>query len=145
MPERFDASGPVTPPDGGRGSDQRALTSMMASVAQRELFAMLGRIDELVAEHEEQVAAEDLDPEIIQTLTIITGREDAPLSYRSLHRRVKAGFITWKQFWLAPEEEADGLRLVHEVMREQTRTLLERMRGLTDEQARREWGVDEDA
>lgn len=124
----FDASG-----SGGREEDrERQIQELLIRSAEADLVASFDRIDDLTARHEEQVAEEEFDPGIAAALQAITGREDAPLAYRSLRRRVDAGLLTWKQFWIHPDAETDGMRLVNDALRFQTQSVLERLRSLDD-------------
>lgn len=111
----FDAA---TPP-----SDEPDVGEVLGDLARRQvgrdLDDVLARFDELEARLAEREAGEELDPGIVQALEAVTGADDAPLTFRSLHERVHRGVLTWKGFWADPRSEADGMAILHAVMRQQ--------------------------
>lgn len=110
--EHYDASG-QTP-----ASNQRdLLIRMQAEDADQRLLALFDEIDEMIEEGRERDREHGLDPGVASLLDAISGDEHAPLEFRSLHRRVGDGALTWEQFWLAPEEEAGGHRLINAAMK----------------------------
>lgn len=111
---------PFEQPDAGGGPDQH---EVLARLSRRTLDGALDRslddLGELLDRIEEREAAagEDGVPaELVPVLEELTGAEEAPLTYRSLRRRVREGFTSWDAFWRAPHEEADGMRLLREAM-----------------------------
>lgn len=113
--EFFDASG---------ASDQAApestrdlLRELGRSGTEAGLQRRLDEINGLVEEMSAKDRAEGVPGEVVTVLEEITGADDAPLPWASLHRRVHSGVTTWDSFWLDPTSEEDGLRLISEVMR----------------------------
>ena len=94
--------------DLGRRSVESSLEQALDRLAET-----LDRVDERDAE----TGQDGVPPEAVPLLEQLTGADDAPLTYRSLHRRVEQGRTSWDAFWRAPHEEADGLALVRDVMR----------------------------
>lgn len=103
-PPPYDASAAPRRPSPGPGMAQELLSSQ------------LDAIDELLHRMDEKLAADGLDPGLEELLDAITGADDAPLTFTSLHRRVHAGSLTWLQVWQHPQDEAGGLALVKAVM-----------------------------
>lgn len=110
--EIYDAS---TPPPAERTAD--VLKRLQADDAERRLFALFDEIDEMIDEGRARDREQGIDPGIIARLDAISGADDAPYDFRELHRRVRAGTLTWEELWLAPEEEPGGRALIHEAMK----------------------------
>lgn len=116
--EHFDASAGAAADDTvRRGRD--ALLRMQAVDADERLNRVLDDVDALLAEGAARDEAEGMDPGIADLLDRISGDEAAPLEFRSLHRRVSEGRLTWLDFWLHPEEEAGGTALIRAAMKAQ--------------------------
>ncbi len=95
------------------------LGQAQAQVATRGLEAALRRVGEHTARAREQEARDGLDPGTTALLDELSSAPDAPLEYRSLHRRVQEGMVTWEQVWSSPLDQAGGRRLVLDVVRVQ--------------------------
>ncbi len=108
----FNAS---TPPATGSPDSSTILRQLRASQSTRSRDSALARIDELIA----QDADDDLPEELVPILVRVTSAPDAPLTFRSLHARVRAGRTSWAAWWHDPTSEAGGLRLLQVVTREQ--------------------------
>jgi hypothetical protein len=111
---RFDAS---TPAADGPGPAS-LLAGLRGRQVERDLDDVLARFDDLEARLAEREAEEELDPEVVGALEAVTGADDAPLTFRSLHERVHRGVLTWQQFWADPSAESDGMAVIHAAMRE---------------------------
>jgi hypothetical protein len=113
--KHFDAS---TPPDAVPDVAQE-LAGLRTERAEQDLLDSLDRLENVLAELDEAEADEELDPELVALLEEITGAEDAPLTFRSLHDRVHHGFLTWADYWADPAAEADGLLVFRAVVQAQ--------------------------
>lgn len=112
-PEFYDASSPATL----QPSSTEVLTELGGRSAEQDLDAALDVLTELVAAAGERDRREPLPDDLVAVLRDLTGAEDAPLAWASLRRRVRDGVTTWESFWADPTAEADGVRLVREVLR----------------------------
>ncbi|WP_101523417.1 hypothetical protein [Nocardioides houyundeii] len=101
----YDASAP--PPE--RPDVRDDLAALQRDQSHVDLLAALERVEELSARQAEEEDGPDAD--VVRLLEEITGADDAPLAFRSLHDRVAAGHATWAEFWAAPQDHADGPRL----------------------------------
>jgi len=110
MPGIFDANSPEP-------SRRVDLDDLLHRDAQADLERWLDETEEWLAADDERLAREGCPPEVAEALASVTGADDAPLTFRSLHDRVVRGTLTWDQFWQAPHHEADGMRVVAAVMR----------------------------
>ena len=110
--EFYDASAPVDPAAGAPPS----LQDLGRAGAESDLDAALERLDDLVEQVAASDAADPLPDELRDRLRELTAAEEAPLAWRSLHRRVRDGLTTWESFWARPQDEEDGVRLVRAVM-----------------------------
>ncbi|WP_185995209.1 hypothetical protein [Nocardioides campestrisoli] len=106
------------------GNDATDPWDLLADLSRRSAGTSLDRaldeLGELVDRIDAEERAEGTDgapAEVVPVLEVLTGADDAPLTYRSLHRRVREGYTSWDAFWRAPHQEADGLRLLQDVMR----------------------------
>lgn len=99
--------------------ERNPLLRMQAVDADQRLERVLDAVEELVTESREHDLAEGLDPGLARLLDAIAGAEDAPLEFRSLRRRVAEGRLTWLDFWLRPEDQPGGHRLVNAAMKAQ--------------------------
>ena len=113
--EYFDASGTGGPTR--HASSSSMLGDLTRTGTEAGLNRALDDINALVAEMSAKDRAEQLPPELVSLLDEITGADDAPLAWASLHRRVHSQRTPWEAFWRDPTVEEDGLRLVSEVMR----------------------------
>lgn len=104
-----------TPYDASAGAPERP-SPTQPGLAEDLLSSKLDAIDELLHRMDEKLAADGIDPGLEELLDAITGADDAPLPFASLHRRVHAGSLTWLQVWQRPQAEAGGLALVKAVM-----------------------------
>lgn len=109
----YDASTPQPP----RAEMGELLRSMAADDSERRMLDFLEEIDVTLEESRVREREEGLDPSVAATLQTITGRDAAPVEYRSLNRRVREGVLSWEDFWFAPEEHAGGHRLINEAMK----------------------------
>jgi len=116
--EFFDASSGETP----RSADE-VLASLQSQDAERQLRGALDGLRDLLDTWREEEAEKPVDPEVVEALDAVTGAADAPLSYRSLHRRVHAGRTTWETFWRDPQAEEDGPLIVNAVVKHNTARL----------------------
>jgi len=105
--EFYDASSaePVKPLD-------RVLGELSAQGATATLLARLDEVDDLVDRILEEEAAQPLDPEIVQSLDVITGADDAPEHFSRVHDRVRRGLTTWEAFWQRPHDEYRGFEII---------------------------------
>ena len=103
--------GVPAPDDDDRASELQELED---EVLERQLLAVLGELNELVATiEEEQADDEPLAPEQIAALEAVSGGDDAPLAFRSINRRVREGRLTWVEFWEHPDDQGqDGVNLL---------------------------------
>ena len=127
--EFFDASAPA--PTEPRSAD--LLRRLQADDAERRLFALFDDIDTMIEEGRERDREAGLDPGIAARLDAIAGADDAPFEFRALHRRVSERTLSWEEFWLAPEEEPGGHRLINEAMRAEGAELASLVHALDDE------------
>ena len=127
--EFFDASAPA--PQERRSTD--LLRRLQADDAERRLFALFDEIDTMIEEGRERDRDAGLDPAIAARLDAIAGADDAPYEFRVLHRRVAERTLTWEEFWLAPEDEPGGHRLIHEAMKAEGAELTTLLRAVDDE------------
>lgn len=111
--EFFDASAPAVDPP----STTEVLTELGSRTAEQELLAALDHLDDLVTAASERDRADPVPEELVTVLHELTGADCAPLTWRSLNRRVRDGLTTWQAFWADPGAEPDGVRLAHEVLR----------------------------
>lgn len=93
------------------------LRRMQSVESEQRMLAFLDEVDEFLDESRAREREEGLDPTIAALLDSVSGADDAPLEFRSLHRRVAEGVTTWEQFWSAPEETPGGHRLVNVAMK----------------------------
>ena len=131
----FDAAAP---------SPKRArdvLLRLQDTDADQRLMSLFDEIDEMIEEGRERDREQGLDPGISDLLDAISGADDAPMEFRSLHRRVQAGTLSWLAFWLAPEEEAGGHRLVNEAMKVAGAELGEILERFDEENPPKNFGV----
>ena len=119
--EFFDASG--TSDQAAPDSTRDLLRDLGRSGTEAGLQRKLDEVNGLVEEMSAKDRAEGAPTEVVALLEQITGADNAPLPWASLHRRVHAGVTTWDSFWLDPAGEEDGLRLISEVMRRSRVTL----------------------
>lgn len=115
----YDAS---TPPPENAKDALEAVRDVAAVDAEQRLQEKLDEIDDLLAqieEYEEENPDEPIDEATIALLESISGAENAPLEFASIHRRVHSGALTWQQFWDNPGYEQGGLRLLGEVVTRQ--------------------------
>lgn len=107
------------------GPDDRppSLIDLESVDVDRRLMDVLESVDELAAAGEERRLAEGIDPETAALLDAIAGADDAPLTLRSLHRRVQEGRMTWAEVWARPSDYDDGSRLIFAAMSAQGRGL----------------------
>ena len=126
----YDASAPA--PKTERSSAD-LLRRMQSDDADRRLFALFEEIDTMIGEGRERDREAGLDPAITARLDAIAGADDAPYEFRVLHRRVHERTLTWEEFWLAPEEEPGGHRLINEAMKAEGAELATLLRAVDDE------------
>ncbi|QSR29803.1 hypothetical protein CFI00_04640 [Nocardioides sp. S5] len=88
------------------------LGELSAHGATATLLARLDEVDDLVDRILEEEGAEALDPEIVQSLDLITAAHDAPEHFRRVHDRVERGFTTWEAFWQRPHDEYRGFEII---------------------------------
>jgi hypothetical protein len=129
--EFFDASAPPSR-DTTAADDLHELSRLDAEAA---LQRALSRADDVLARFDAEDQQAGVPSEVVALLEAITGAEQAPLSYASLHRRVHSGSTSWEAFWLNPQDEEDGQRLVYEVMRLGTAQLTTHMTAHDDPEA----------
>lgn len=122
--EFYDASAPVDAP-----AAPPSLLDLGRDGAESDLDVALDRLNDLVEQVSVRDAAEPLPEELRDRLRELTGAADAPLAWESLHRRVRDGLTTWEAFWARPQDEVDGVRLVHAVMAAGRTTLREHLGG----------------
>lgn len=125
--EIFNASAP--PP---REPDD-PLKALLADDAEDRLLRLLGEIDDLVEEGRRRDTENGLDPGIEARLEQIAGAPGARFEFRSLHRRVSEGRLTWLQLWLQPELEDGGPALISALMRAEAAELGTLIAGLDEE------------
>lgn len=101
---------------------------LQADEADHQLLSFLDSFEESLAESRERTIAEGLDPEIAQRFDELTGVDDAPLEWRSLHRRVREGRLSWQDVWLDPLEQPGGADLIDAVMKAEAAALKEILR-----------------
>ncbi|WP_457208373.1 hypothetical protein [Nocardioides sp. P5_C9_2] len=116
----FDAS---AAPDPQQPSRDDTLHEMSRTGVEASLDRALDHLDDVVARASARDRAEGVSPELARLLDEITGTDDAPSTWASLHRRVETGVTTWDSFWADPSVEEDGMRLVFEAMSRSGRRL----------------------
>lgn len=78
------------------------------------------RVTSLLGRLAERREREPLDPEIVVRLEAACTADDAPLSFRSLARRVHEGRLSWDDYWADPRAHAGDDDLVNAVLRDLT-------------------------
>lgn len=111
--EFYDAS---AAPDPQQPTRDDTLLEMSRRGVEADLDRALEHLDEVVQRASARDRSEGVPPELARVLEEVTGADDAPIAWASLHRRVETGVTTWDSFWLDPTAEEDGMRLVQEVM-----------------------------
>lgn len=98
----YDPSSGADGDDVETGDGEIDLRAMAAADAEVRALSRLGRIAEHVRHDRERERDEPLDPEVVARFEARCAADDAPLSYRSLARRVHEGALTWQDFWVDP-------------------------------------------
>ncbi|MFT4082345.1 MAG: hypothetical protein QM638_07140 [Nocardioides sp.] len=119
--DRFDAGGAGG--TGGQESFGALLRRLQHEDADRDLRRALDDVRDLLARWRAEEEHEPLEPGVVAALEAVTGAPGAPLSYRSLARRVAEGTLSWHDFWLDPRREPDGTYVVRDVLAHQTARL----------------------
>jgi len=113
MTTYYDASRPL------RTSPPADPVTMAGRAADRRLNDVLGKVRDLTAAYEAEEQTRGLEPELERLLDQIAGADGAPLAFRSLHRGVREGRITWQAVWSQPTLVAGGLDLLQAALRAQ--------------------------
>lgn len=132
MDGTFDASAGAT---GGPRHEELSLLGMAVRDSEQRMSDSLQRIDEMLAEMDEREDDDDFDEDIEALLERVTGADDAPLEFRSLNSRVRAGRLTWREFWRDPTVEPCGMELLQAVMVAQAADITTRMEQMRAGQA----------
>ncbi|MCD4525708.1 hypothetical protein [Nocardioides sp. cx-173] len=99
------------------------LESARAGGAAATLEARLAEVDDLVDRILDEEASRPLEPEIVEALEQLTGADDAPAHFRTVHDRVERRAITWERFWQRPQDEYRGFEIVQAAIVATTREM----------------------